>query len=285
MSSAMRLVLPDRTVVAAFAGWNDAGSAATDTLSLMLEQFDARFVGDLDPEDYYDFQVMRPRFQKDGDKRSLVWPRTRVFEATTPEGRELLLVEGIEPSMRWGKFTAELLSTLLDAEAGSLVVLGALLADVPHTRPIPVSASSADTGIREALKIEASEYTGPTGIVGVLEHLAAEVADLPSMSLWAAVPHYVANPPSPKAILAMVAKLEELLEITIDTEDLPEESRAWQEGVDELAAEDSDVAEYVQQLEAAKDAADSPEASGEAIAKEFERYLQRREGGGKAGHA
>jgi proteasome assembly chaperone (PAC2) family protein len=285
MPSKPRQSLPNRTVIAAFAGWNDAGSAATEAVSFMADSWGAKLVAEIDPEDYYDFQVMRPRFQVVGGHRSLEWPRTRVFKAKAPGGRKLLLVDGIEPSMRWGQFSAELIATLLDKGAGSLIVLGALLADVPHTRAIPVSASSSDPGVREEFGLEASEYTGPTGIVGVLEHLAGELSDLPSLSLWAAVPHYVANPPSPKATLAILARIEELLGISIDTEDLPEEARAWQEGVDELSAEDSDIAEYVKQLEAAKDAADSPEASGEAIAKEFERYLQRRDSGGKPGLA
>jgi proteasome assembly chaperone (PAC2) family protein len=270
----------DRIAIAAFAGWNDAGSAATDALAALIDQWDATPIAEMDFEDYHDLQVTRPRFAMEDGRRQLFWPRTNVFEGTTTAGRPVLLVEGIEPSMRWEQYCQELLVTLLDRRTRSLVCLGALLADVPHTRPIPVTGSSNDKTLRTRYDLERSEYTGPTGIVGVLDHFASEILELPSMTLWAAVPHYVANPPSPKAVLALLAKLEEIIEEPIDTGDLPTEARAWSEGVDELARENSEIAEYVAQLEAAKDAADSPEASGEALAREFQRYLQRRDQGG-----
>ncbi|MDR1427134.1 MAG: PAC2 family protein [Bifidobacteriaceae bacterium] len=272
-----------RIAVAAFAGWNDAGSAATDALSNLLEQWGAVPFVELDSEDFHDFQVTRPRFVMDNGERRLILPRTRLFEAVTPGGRGAILIDGIEPSMRWEQYCREILVNLVEHRVSTLVCLGALLADVPHTRPIPVTGSSNSKKLRERYGLERSEYTGPTGIVGMLDHYARETMDLPSMSLWAAVPHYVANPPSPKAVLALLTKLEEVVGEPIDTGDLPEEARAWGEGVDTLAAEDDDVAEYVAQLEAAKDAVDSPEASGEALAQEFQRYLQRREQGGPGG--
>jgi predicted ATP-grasp superfamily ATP-dependent carboligase len=281
MSSSRRSA--GRIAIAAFAGWNDAGSAATDALATLLDQWDATLLAELDSEDYHDLQVTRPRFVVEEGRRVLVWPRTHVFEATTRAGREVLLVEGIEPSMRWEQYCQEVLVTLADREVETLICLGALLADVPHTRPIPVTGSSNSKALRRRYDLERSDYTGPAGIVGVLDHFATEVLEIPSMTLWAAVPHYVANPPSPKAVLALLAKLEEIIGEPIDTGDLPEEARAWAEGVDELAHENTEIADYVSQLEAAKDAVDSPDASGEAIAREFQRYLQRRDQGGPAG--
>jgi proteasome assembly chaperone (PAC2) family protein len=271
---------PERIAIAAFAGWNDAGNAATDALEFLQEQLGAALIAELDTEEYHDLQVMRPHFRDEGSERILEWPRTKVFEGGARDGRPVIFIDGIEPSMRWEQYCAELLAILIDHGADRLIILGALLADVPHTRAIPVQATSSDPDLRERLGLEASEYTGPTGIVGVLEFLASTEYGVPALSMWAAVPHYVANPPSPKAILALLTQVEELTGLVIDTEDLPEEARAWQEGVDELAAEDSDVADYVRQLETAKDAADAPEASGEALAREFERYLKRRENGG-----
>ncbi|MDR1152926.1 MAG: PAC2 family protein [Bifidobacteriaceae bacterium] len=271
----------DRVAIAAFAGWNDAGSAATDALAALITQWDAKVFHEMDTEDYHDLQVTRPRFVMEGGKRTLLWPHTQLFKATTPRGRQVILVDGIEPSMRWEQYSQELLITLVDRRVSTLICLGALLADVPHTRPIPITGTSDTRTLRDRYGLERSEYTGPTGIVGVLDHLATQVLELPSMALWAAVPHYVANPPSPKAVLALLTRLEEVLDEPIDTGDLPDEARAWSEGVNVLAQEDSDIAEYVAQLEAAKDAVDSPDASGEALAREFQRYLHRRDQGGR----
>ena len=162
-----------------------------------------------------------------------------------------------------------------DELGGQLVVtLGALLADTPHTRPIPVSGTATEPDLVDRLKLEQSTYEGPTGIVGVLQDACVKL-DIPAVSYWAAVPHYVAQPPCPKATMALLGQLEDLLEASIPLLDLPEEARAWERGVDELAEEDEDVADYVRALEETRDTADLPEASGEAIAREFERYLKR----------
>ncbi|MCL2787939.1 MAG: PAC2 family protein, partial [Micrococcales bacterium] len=265
----------DRIAITAFAGWNDAGGAATDAVEHLAALWEAELVAEQDPEDYYDFQVMRPRFIADGTGRELLWPKTRAFLAETPDQQEILLIDGIEPSMRWREFTAELLALFDEFDVGLLISVGALLADVPHTRPIPVTATSASTEVRIRYGVERSDYTGPTGIVGVLEHLAFHDEDLPSMSLWAAVPHYVvASPPSPKAVIAILNKLGELLDEDIDLGDLPNEAVKWQESIDSMAEEDRELAGYIAQLEAAKDAVDSPEASGEALAREFQRFLE-----------
>ena len=274
---------PRQTVLlAAFEGWNDAGSAATTALTHLAEVWGAEKVTELDPEEFHDFQVNRPYISlDDGGERTITWPTTSVAVAQVGE-RKVVLVHGVEPSMRWRKYCEELLQVADGLGVRTVITLGALLADVPHTRPIPMTATTDSAGLQTVLDIEANTYQGPTGIVGVLQHEASQ-RDLQSVSLWAAVPHYVANPPSPKATLAILTRVEELLGEPVAMGELPEEAAAWQHGVDELASEDSEISEYVAQLEEAKDTAELPEASGDAIAREFERYLRRRDGGGKDG--
>jgi proteasome assembly chaperone (PAC2) family protein len=231
----------------------------------------------LDPEDYYDYQVNRPMVSVDEDgSRVVTWPTTRIAFARLPElGRDVVLVRGIEPNMRWQSFTNEILSVCHELGVEMVVTLGALLADSPHTRPVPVSGTSSDDALSRSLNLEPSRYEGPTGIVGVVQD-ACTRAGVPALSIWAAVPHYVAQPPCPKATLALLRHIEDLLDVPIPLGELPEDARAWERGVDDLAAEDGEVAEYVRSLEEVKDVADAPEASGDAIAREFERYLRRR---------
>jgi proteasome assembly chaperone (PAC2) family protein len=270
--------LIDPIVIAAFEGWNDAAEAASATVDHLMRVWDARVVGAVDPEDFYDFQVNRPIVgTDDSGYRRLSWPSTRIAVASPPDlDRDLILVRGIEPNMRWRQFCAELLAASEELGAQLVVTLGALLADTPHTRPIPVSGTATEPDIADRLKLEQSNYEGPTGIVGVFQDACSQ-ADMPGVSFWAAVPHYVAQPPCPKATLALLGQLEDLLEVSIPLADLPEEARAWERGVDELAEEDEEIGDYVRALEETRDTADLPEASGEAIAREFERYLKRRE--------
>ena len=270
-------------MLAAFEGWNDAGAAATQALVHLHEVWHAEELDELDSEEYHDFQVNRPMTSLDDDgRREIVWPTTSVAMAKRPSGEPLVLVHGIEPSMRWRRYCTELLDIADRLGVTTVVTLGALLADVPHTRPIPVTATSDDLQVQDSLGLDANTYEGPTGIVGVLQHEAAR-RGMRALSIWGAVPHYVAHPPSPKASLALLVRIEELLGDAIPLGELPEDSEAWQHGVDELAAEDTEIAEYVAQLEEAKDTADLPEATGEAIAREFERYLRRRDGGPGSG--
>jgi len=182
-------------------------------------------------------------------------------------------VRGLEPNMRWRGFCEELLALSTELGVTMTITLGALLADTPHTRPVPVSAT-ADPGTAAALGLEQSRYEGPTGIVGVFQDASAR-AGLPAVSLWAAVPHYVAQPPCPKATLALLRRVEDQLDVPVPLGDLPEAARQWERSVDELAREDSEVSEYVQALEQREAETDLPEASGDAIAAEFERYLRR----------
>jgi hypothetical protein len=246
--------------------------------------WDATQIGAIDPEDYYDFQVTRPVMEvSEGRTERLVWPTTRLSVAT-PEGlgRDIVLVHGIEPNMRWRAFSDELVQSFADLGAGTVVLLGALLADSPHTRPVPVAAAASDPALASDLHVEPVEYKGPTGIVGVLQHACTQ-AGIATVSLWASVPHYVAQPPSPKATLALLRGVEDVLDVSLPLGDLPQEARAWERGVDELAEQDTEVADYVRTLEEAKDATDLPEASGDAIAREFERYLRRRRHPGEPG--
>ncbi|HEY2506011.1 MAG TPA: PAC2 family protein [Streptosporangiaceae bacterium] len=273
-------------LIAAFEGWNDAGEAASSAVSQLMSAWDAKAIGEIDPEDYYDFQVTRPVTEiSEGRAEELVWPTSRLAIAR-PSGidRDIVLLQGIEPNMRWRGFTAELVSAFSELGVEMVILLGALLADSPHTRPLQVTAAASGPELAAQLHVEAVDYKGPTGIVGVLQH-ACTTAGLPSVSLWAAVPHYVAQPPSPKATLALLRSVEDVLDISVPLADLPAEAKAWERGVDELAEQDSDVAEYVRSLEEAKDATDLPEASGDAIAREFERYLRRRGDRGEHGGA
>lgn len=276
--------LRDPIVIAAFEGWNDAGESASAVIAHLASVWDAEVVAAVDPEDYYDFQVNRPQTVRVDGRRTVRWPTTRILLArNTPMGRDVLLVMGIEPSVRWRSFAADLLAYSVHQGAQMMVLLGALLADVPHTRPIPVSVTSEDEDLLESMDdIEPSTYEGPTGIVGVITD-EAEQLDLPVLSCWAAVPHYAGGAPSPKASLALLGRIEELLDCVIDDTAVAEEARAWEHGVDELAATDEEVAEYVHQLEEAQDTAELPEATGDAIAREFERYLRRRDDGGGRG--
>jgi proteasome assembly chaperone (PAC2) family protein len=264
-------------MLAAFEGWNDAGEAASDALRFLRRQFDAQKVGAIEADDYYDFQFTRPTVRRAGSgRRRIKWPTTKVSTARVPgQPVDLVFVQGTEPSYRWRAFTEELIEYVEDLEVDYLVVVGALLADVPHSRPIPVTATSESDELRERLGLEASQYEGPTGIVGVFAD-SADHHGTPTVSLWAAVPHYVAQAPSPKAQLALLHRIEELLQIPLDTNELAEDAEAWERGVNELATEDPEVAAYIHQLEEAKDTADLPEATGESIAREFERYLKRR---------
>ncbi|WP_417219412.1 PAC2 family protein [Arthrobacter sp.] len=267
-------------MVVAFEGWNDAGEAASDALRFLAKTFEAKQVGQLSEDDYYDYQFSRPSVRRNAaGKRTIRWPGTRMYRAPLPgTGVDLLLVRGTEPTYRWQAFTAELLTQAELQNVKAVVLVGALLADVPHTRPLPASLSSEDETLRAELGAERTTYEGPTGILGVLAE-TADSAGLATVSIWAAVPHYVGQSPSPKATLALLRHIEEVLRTPFELTSLTEEAEAWQRGVNELAAEDPEVAAYVQQLEQAQDATELPEASGESIAREFERYLKRRERG------
>ncbi|MCH9676875.1 MAG: PAC2 family protein [Actinomycetia bacterium] len=271
-------VLDNPILLCAFEGWNDAAESASGVINHLREIWNAELLLELDPEEYYDYQVNRPQmYVSDAGDRGIIWPGTKVFTARVPEiKRDMILVVGNEPSMKWPSFIREILGLAAELDANLILTLGALLSDNPHTRPVPVFASSSDPQLMSDLDLQKSNYEGPTGIVGVIA-AACDQFGIPNVSLWASVPHYVGQSPCPKATLALVAKIEDLLDLPIPLGELTEDARAWEAGVNELAQEDEEIADYVAQLEEEQDTTELPEASGDAIAKEFERYLRRRE--------
>lgn len=276
--------LRDPVLVAAFEGWNDAGDAATGAIEHLELVWQATPLAALDPDDYYDFQVNRPTVSLvDGVTRRVTWPTTRL-SVCRPAGADfdLVLVRGIEPNMRWRGFCDELLEIVRELGIQTVVTLGALLSDSPHTRPTPVTGTSYDGESATRFGLERSRYEGPTGIVGVLQE-ACVLVGIPAISFWAAVPHYVSQPPNPKATIALLHRVEEVLDIAVPLGELPTQSDDWQKLVNEMADEDEDVREYIRNLEERDDDGDMREASGDAIAKEFERYLRRRDKGGPPG--
>jgi proteasome assembly chaperone (PAC2) family protein len=276
--------LVDPVMIAAFEGWNDAGEAASTALEHLELSWDATPLALIDPEDYYDFQVTRPHVRHaDGVSRKIEWQTTRLSVAELPgTERHVVLVNGIEPNLRWRAFCSELLGFVERLGVTKVITLGALLTDTPHTRPTPVSGISFDATSAGELRVEPSSYQGPTGIVGVFQDACVQ-AGVPAVSFWAAVPHYVSQARVPKAAVALLHRVEEVLDVEVPLGALPEQAEEWERTVSEMAEADDEVREYVRQLEeqAAIDAdADVPEADGDAIAADFERYLRRRGTGG-----
>lgn len=266
-------------VVAAFGGWSDAGACATDAINHLIDVWDGKLTYELPTDDYYDFSFNRPEIETDENgKRQLTWPGTKIYEVK-PTGlldTKIYLIQGDEPNLKWTVFANTLLDQIPSSESTVLITLGAMLAEVPHTRPVPISGTTSNEELALLTGYSPSNYEGPTGIISVLAFEAA-ARNIPAASIWAALPHYVGAPPCPKGTLALVRGLEDVLDTSIPVLDLVEEARAWQTGVEELATEDEEVAEYIRSLEETQDTAELPEATGEAIAREFERYLRRRE--------
>lgn len=279
-------VLRSPVAIAAFEGWNDAADASTAVVEHLEQEWGAEPIAALDPEDFYDFQVNRPTVtMSEGETRRIEWPTTRFSVATPPDAeRDIVLIRGIEPSMRWRTFCEQVLEVCHSLEVSRIVLLGALLADVPFTRPLPVSGSAprgtATTDTTERLGLTPTRYEGPTGIVGVL-HDACVRADLETVSFWVHVPHYANNPPCPKATLALLHRVEEVLDLPVPTGDLAKESSEWEERLKQAAEQDAELAEYVRELEERSGDAGLQPLSGDEIAQEFEKYLRRR--GGQAG--
>ena len=268
-------------LVCAFKGWNDAGDAASAALSFVGSALGASRFARLDPEEFYDFQSTRPRIAlTDGHTREITWPEVDIYEARVPRApRDLILLEGPEPSMRWRSF-CRLVVDLAEALGTQLVVtMGALLADVPHSRPVTVTGLSSDAGLVSRLGLVSGNYEGPTGITGIL-HNACARAGLPSASLWASVPHYVAAAPNPKAALALVRKLEGLVGVSVDASELETAAADYERQVNLAVQSDPDVQAFVERLERAAGDEDamSPEdlPSGDLIAREFQRFLRQR---------
>ena len=273
-------VLRDPVMIAAFEGWNDAGDAATGAIEHLELVWQATPLFEIDPDDYYDFQVNRPTVSLvDGVTRRVTWPTTRVSYCSPPGADyDLVLVRGIEPNMRWRSFCDEIIEVVSDLQIHTAVNLGALLSDTPHTRPVQVSGSSYDSESAARFGLEHSRYEGATGILGILQD-AFVTAGVPAVSFWASVPHYVSQPPNPKATIALLHAVEEVLDLTVPLEELPTQAEEWQKLVDEMAAEDDEVTEYIRNLEERDDEGGMRETSGDTIAREFERWLRRRDRG------
>jgi proteasome assembly chaperone (PAC2) family protein len=269
-------------LVCAFKGWNDAGDAATAALQYVGASLEATRFAQIDPEEFFDFQSTRPKVQLvDGHTREIEWPAIELYEARVPRApRDLVLLEGPEPSMRWRTFCNEILELAEALGVQMVVTLGALLADVPHSRPVQMTGLSSDDALIERLGLQQGSYEGPTGIVGVLHGMCQE-AGLPSASLWAAVPHYVAAAPNPKAALALVRKLETLVGVTVDAGELESAAGDYERQVSLAVQSDPDVQAFVERLEEAAqeeeptlDPNELP--SGDVLAREFQRFLRQR---------
>jgi hypothetical protein len=274
-------VLGSRIVIVAFDGWNDAGEGASGAVEALRAASDYDLVHSVDPELYFDYQYTRPSSQMDAEgRRGLKWPEAGLWRPRNPgPGPEFWVLTGVEPARTWQAFASEFIDVALRDDITGVVTLGAMLSDVPHTRPISIFASSQNEQVRDAHGLERSLYEGPVGILSVFEHYA-ENAGIPTASLWASVPHYVATAtPSPKVTLALLDRLEELTGVDVPRDGLRTEAAAWEASIDAAAADDEDMAEYIRQLERTRDTWDSPEASGDAIAQAFERYLRRRDDG------
>jgi predicted ATP-grasp superfamily ATP-dependent carboligase len=268
--------------VCAFQGWNDAGDAASTALSFIANSLGAERFARIDPEDFYDFQNTRPRIRLiEGRHREITWPEVEIFEARVPRApRDLILLAGHEPSYRWRAFTRAIVD-LAEAFGTQLVVtLGSLLADVPHSRPVSITGLASDETLVERLDLRSAQYEGPTGITGVL-HAACAEAGVPSASLWAAVPHYIAAAPNPKAALALVRKLEGLVGVSVDASELESAAADYERQVNLAVQSDPEVQAFVERLEAAAED-EEPELhpgdvpSGDTIAREFQRFLRQR---------
>ncbi len=268
-------------LVAAFAGWNDAASAATTALEAMAASLEAQAVAEIDPEEFYDFQVTRPTIRMtEGEAREVDWPANTVFTAEVPSAeRDLVLVSGVEPNLRWRGFAGAVIEAAERLDVEMVVTLGALLADVPHTRPVPITGLASDPELVERLSLSRSSYEGPTGIVGIV-HDACRRRGLTSASLWAAVPHYVAAVPNPKAALALLRRLEGFTGVAIEASELEDAVSRFETQVDRAVAANPEIEDLVRRLESERAEEDAigleDMPSGDAIAQDFQRFLRQR---------
>jgi proteasome assembly chaperone (PAC2) family protein len=266
----------DRPVlVAAFEGWNDAGDAASGAVRYLIDRYDGELVAEIDPEEFFDFTSTRPQAEIDDDGvRQIVWPTTEVYAAALPgEAGDALLMIGTEPQLKWRTFCDQVTGLAREMRCRLVVILGALVAEVPHSRPVPVVGTVTDPALQADLGLQPSTYQGPTGVVGVLSAACRE-AGLPAASLWAAVPTYVPTAPSPKAVLALLEHTAEVLGMWVPTTDLEIASAAYERQVTELVQEDDETSNYVSQLEERHDADD--DGAARSLVEEVERYLRDR---------
>src|ERR687883_745182 len=277
---ASKPTLRDPVLITAFRGWNDGGQGASLAGGYLAKTWSAARFAEIEPEGFFDFQATRPHVSLvDGETRRIDWPDNAFYHASIPHlGRDAVLMLGIEPNLRWRSFTGLITGLAQDLGVELVVTLGSLLADVPHTRASPVTGGATDPDLIQRLGLQRSRYEGPTGIVGVL-HDACARAGLPSVSLWAAVPHYVSLAPSPRAALALCTRLAEILDADIDTSELDEAAERYSEQVSEAVASDEETAAYVAELEQRADViADEDDLpSGDSLAAELTKFLRERE--------
>lgn len=269
--------LRDPAVVIAFSGWNDAANAASDLIEQLINGHPGDELDPIDDENYFDFQATRPMLRHAADGSWIEWPQIRIRLVRHPD-RDIVAVYGPEPNLRWRSFCREVAQRLSGLKPSLVVAVGAMLSDAPHSRPFPTGLYATSESLRARLGFEYSDYAGPTGILGVLTQ-ALDAVGLPTASLWVSVPHYVASPPNPKAQLQLLERLENALEISLERGELPEQADEWVSAVDELAQQDPDIEQYIEQLEEARDQEVVEENSGDRIAAEFERYLRGRSEG------
>jgi predicted ATP-grasp superfamily ATP-dependent carboligase len=279
-----RPTLRKPVMVCAFKGWNDAGEAASAAVTFISDAFDSAEVASIDPEEYYDFTAVRPTVRlTEGRTREIDWPANTISAAAIPGAdKDLVTLQGIEPSLRWRRFSENVISTAGELGVGVVITLGALLADVPHSRPVAITGISADESLVGRLGFERTSYQGPTGIVGVLHHACAQ-AGLPSASLWASVPHYVAASPNPKVALALVRAFEGAAGVAVDAGELEAAAEDYERQVSAAVASDPEVKAFVERLESAADevrAENQPSEeslpSADTIARDFQRFLRQR---------
>ena len=271
MSSSWRN-LNHPVVVVAFSGWNDAAEAASAALDHLSDTYPTELLYTLDSEDYYDYQDTRPVIEEIDGKRELIWPAIEFTVAHLPQ-RDLVLVSGPEPNLRWPSLCRTLTSAFRMIKPEAVVLLGAMLTDVPHTRLLPISGAANSQALAERLKLADPDYEGPVGIIGVLADACRALGRLKTITLWASVPYYTAPTPNPKATLGLLGYLEDILGDPLELGDLPSKTRHWEERITELVDEDPDLAAYIAELEELADEAES--GTGDALAAEFERYLRR----------
>jgi predicted ATP-grasp superfamily ATP-dependent carboligase len=270
--------LRNPALICSFRGWNDAAESASSALRFLAAQWEAEDFGVIDPEEYYDFQVTRPTVTlTEGLTRSIEWPEF-TFSSGHVEGtdRDVVFLVGAEPNLRWRTFTETVVHAARELGIEFVISLGALLADVPHTREVRITGIAANADLAEKLGFTQTRYEGPTGIVGVL-HDACAKAGIVSASLWAPVPHYVASVPSPKASLALISQVERLLDVKVDLSGLDEAATEYERRLDEAVASEPEVRALVERLEQQMDESDiqfGDLPSGDSIAREFQRFLR-----------
>ncbi|MBK5111140.1 MAG: PAC2 family protein [Thermoleophilia bacterium] len=268
-------------LVCAFRGWNDAASAASSALETLADSLEVDVLAEIDPEEYFDFQANRPTISfSDGAHRRIDWP-SNTFIAARAQGaeRDLVLLDGTEPNLKWRTYSETVVKVAEYLEVETVVVLGSLIAEVAHTMPVPITGLASDDSIVRELDLDRSDYEGPTGIVGVL-HDRCRASGLASCSLWAAVPHYVAAVPNPKAALALSERLEKITGVAADISGLEDETAAYEEQIGKAVSADPEVEELVNRIETEQRSRNEPEAevpSGDALAIEFQRFLKQRD--------